>query len=175
MAKDDSGERLEVPRWLHWPPLALVLVLHMWLQGTSGSAMALTHSSCGRRHFGRSVFITGPVYPATSHCTRRPPAPRLRLRPRLHPSTSATLPSHRVTGGQLKRTATATIQMPVVGLEAWFTQIPPVTRTWLALSVLTSVAVVRPNIIITRMMMTDSPNLSPTLNHLMIACSNVNW
>ena len=33
--------------------------------------------------------------------------------------------------------------MPVVGLEAWFTQIPPVTRTWLALSVLTSVAVVR--------------------------------
>ncbi len=34
--------------------------------------------------------------------------------------------------------------MPVVGLEAWFTQIPPVTRTWLALSVLTSVAVVRP-------------------------------
>ncbi|KAF8500912.1 Der1-like protein [Russula emetica] len=31
--------------------------------------------------------------------------------------------------------------MPVVGLEAWFTQIPPVTRTWLALSVLTSVAV----------------------------------
>ncbi|KAI0304352.1 Derlin [Multifurca ochricompacta] len=31
--------------------------------------------------------------------------------------------------------------MPV-GLEAWFTQIPPVTRTWLALSVLTSVAVV---------------------------------
>jgi hypothetical protein len=35
-------------------------------------------------------------------------------------------------------------QMPVVGLEAWFAQIPPVTRTWLALSVLTSVAVVRP-------------------------------
>jgi hypothetical protein len=34
--------------------------------------------------------------------------------------------------------------MPVVGLEAWFAQIPPVTRTWLALSVLTSVAVVRP-------------------------------
>lgn len=33
--------------------------------------------------------------------------------------------------------------MPVVGLEAWFAQIPPVTRTWLALSVLTSVAVVR--------------------------------
>ena len=32
--------------------------------------------------------------------------------------------------------------MPV-GLEAWFTQIPPVTRTWLALAVLTSVAVVR--------------------------------
>jgi len=31
--------------------------------------------------------------------------------------------------------------MPVVGLEAWFAQIPPVTRTWLALSVLTSVAV----------------------------------
>ncbi|KAH9980205.1 Der1-like protein [Lactifluus volemus] len=30
--------------------------------------------------------------------------------------------------------------MPV-GLEAWFTQIPPVTRAWLALSVLTSVAV----------------------------------
>ena len=37
--------------------------------------------------------------------------------------------------------------MPVVGLEAWFTQIPPVTRTWLALSVLTSVAVVRPPLI----------------------------
>ena len=32
--------------------------------------------------------------------------------------------------------------MPV-GLEAWFTQIPPVTRTWLAMAVLTSVAVVR--------------------------------
>ncbi|KAH9042061.1 Der1-like protein [Lactarius pseudohatsudake] len=30
--------------------------------------------------------------------------------------------------------------MPV-GLEAWFTQIPPVTRTWLALAVITSVAV----------------------------------
>src|SRR5258708_40338824 len=33
--------------------------------------------------------------------------------------------------------------MPV-GIEAWVTQIPPVTRTWLALSVLTSLAVVRP-------------------------------
>jgi hypothetical protein len=33
--------------------------------------------------------------------------------------------------------------MPV-GLEAWITQIPPVTRTWLALAVLTSLAVVRP-------------------------------
>lgn len=31
--------------------------------------------------------------------------------------------------------------MPV-GIEAWVTQIPPVTRTWLGLSVLTSVAVV---------------------------------
>ena len=31
--------------------------------------------------------------------------------------------------------------MPV-GIEAWVTQIPPVTRTWLALSVLTRVAVV---------------------------------
>lgn len=31
--------------------------------------------------------------------------------------------------------------MPV-GIEAWVTQIPPVTRAWLALSVLTSVAVV---------------------------------
>ncbi|KAJ3556196.1 hypothetical protein NM688_g2160 [Phlebia brevispora] len=35
---------------------------------------------------------------------------------------------------------TTTIAMPV-GIEAWITQIPPVTRTWLALSVLTSVAV----------------------------------
>jgi hypothetical protein len=32
--------------------------------------------------------------------------------------------------------------MPV-GLEAWITQIPPVTRAWLALAVLTSLAVVR--------------------------------
>lgn len=31
--------------------------------------------------------------------------------------------------------------MPV-GIEAWITQIPPITRAWLALSVLTSVAVV---------------------------------
>ena len=31
--------------------------------------------------------------------------------------------------------------MPV-GIEAWVTQIPPVTRAWLVLSVLTSVAVV---------------------------------
>lgn len=31
--------------------------------------------------------------------------------------------------------------MPV-GIEAWVTQIPPVTRAWLALSVLTSIAVV---------------------------------
>jgi hypothetical protein len=40
-------------------------------------------------------------------------------------------------------TPSTKLSMPVVGLEAWFTQIPPVTRTWLALSVLTSVAVVR--------------------------------
>jgi hypothetical protein len=33
--------------------------------------------------------------------------------------------------------------MPV-GFEAWITQIPPVTRTWLGLAVLTSLAVVRP-------------------------------
>jgi hypothetical protein len=33
--------------------------------------------------------------------------------------------------------------MPV-GIEAWVTQIPPITRGWLALSVLTSLAVVRP-------------------------------
>lgn len=39
--------------------------------------------------------------------------------------------------------------MPV-GLEAWFTQIPPVTRTWLALAVLTSVAVVRATQLITK-------------------------
>ena len=39
-------------------------------------------------------------------------------------------------------TPSTKLLMPVVGLEAWFTQIPPVTRTWLALSVLTSVAVV---------------------------------
>jgi hypothetical protein len=31
--------------------------------------------------------------------------------------------------------------MPV-GIEAWVTQIPPVTRAWLALAVVTSVAVV---------------------------------
>ena len=37
--------------------------------------------------------------------------------------------------------------MPV-GIEAWFAQIPPITRTWLALSVLTSLAVVRPLIAI---------------------------
>jgi hypothetical protein len=34
------------------------------------------------------------------------------------------------------------LDMPV-GVEAWFTQIPPITRGWLALSVLTSLAVVR--------------------------------
>lgn len=33
--------------------------------------------------------------------------------------------------------------MPV-GIEAWITQIPPITRGWLALSVLTSLAVVSP-------------------------------
>ena len=33
--------------------------------------------------------------------------------------------------------------MPVVGIEAWVTQVPPITRSWLALAVLTSVAVVR--------------------------------
>jgi len=32
--------------------------------------------------------------------------------------------------------------MPV-GIEAWITQIPPITRGWLALSVLISLAVVR--------------------------------
>lgn len=32
--------------------------------------------------------------------------------------------------------------MPV-GIEAWITQIPPITRAWLALSVLISLAVVR--------------------------------
>jgi Derlin-2/3 len=32
--------------------------------------------------------------------------------------------------------------MPV-GIEAWITQIPPITRAWLALAVLTSLAVVR--------------------------------
>jgi len=31
--------------------------------------------------------------------------------------------------------------MPVVGIEAWVTQVPPITRSWLALAVLTSVAV----------------------------------
>ena len=36
--------------------------------------------------------------------------------------------------------------MPV-GIEAWITQIPPITRAWLALSVLTSLAVVRTPII----------------------------
>lgn len=35
--------------------------------------------------------------------------------------------------------------MPV-GIEAWITQIPPITRGWLALSVLTSLAVVRSSI-----------------------------
>ena len=49
---------------------------------------------------------------------------------------------HPLTGSPAAERKT-NIQMPVVGLEAWFTQIPPVTRTWLALSVLTSVAVVR--------------------------------
>jgi len=34
--------------------------------------------------------------------------------------------------------------MPV-GIEAWVVQIPPITRGWLALSVLTSLAVVRPS------------------------------
>jgi hypothetical protein len=37
--------------------------------------------------------------------------------------------------------STASI-MPV-GIEAWITQIPPITRAWLALAVLTSLAVVR--------------------------------
>lgn len=32
--------------------------------------------------------------------------------------------------------------MPV-GIEAWITQIPPITRGWLGLSILTSLAVVR--------------------------------
>lgn len=32
--------------------------------------------------------------------------------------------------------------MPV-GIEAWITQIPPITRGWLALSVFVSLAVVR--------------------------------
>lgn len=44
---------------------------------------------------------------------------------------------------EIALSAAQTASMPVVGLEAWFTQIPPVTRTWLALSVLASVAVVR--------------------------------
>jgi hypothetical protein len=34
--------------------------------------------------------------------------------------------------------------MPV-GIEAWFTQIPPITRAWLALAVSTSLAVVCPS------------------------------
>jgi hypothetical protein len=34
-------------------------------------------------------------------------------------------------------------QMPV-GIEAWITQIPPITRGWLALSILISLAVVGP-------------------------------
>ena len=80
--------------------------------------------------------------------------------------------------------------MPVVGLEAWFTQIPPVTRTWLALSVLTSVAVVRSppllpvdlwqqdlNETITPNDVTDTPmsffSLAPAMP--VVACSNVNW
>jgi hypothetical protein len=33
--------------------------------------------------------------------------------------------------------------MPV-GIEAWITQIPPITRGWLALSILISLAVVGP-------------------------------
>lgn len=33
-------------------------------------------------------------------------------------------------------------KMPV-GLEAWFNQVPPITRAWLAAAVLTSLAVVR--------------------------------
>jgi len=73
---------------------------------------------------GLLVVGNGPVYPATS----RPP--RSALRPRQ-------LKDHHYPR------SSAIDSMPVVGLEAWFTQIPPVTRTWLALSVLTSVAVVR--------------------------------
>ena len=47
-----------------------------------------------------------------------------------------------VSSSSASPTKSPTASMPV-GLEAWFTQIPPVTRTWLALAVLTSVAVVR--------------------------------
>jgi len=86
------------------------------------------------------LFSTsGPVHPATSplavsfHCIESlDTTTRRQFRPTDAPHTSQGSQPHRQR------------QMPVVGLEAWFAQIPPVTRTWLALSVLTSVAVVRP-------------------------------
>jgi hypothetical protein len=55
--------------------------------------------------------------------------------------------------------------MPV-GLEVWFTQIPPVTRTWLALAVLTSVAVVRATQLIT------SESLTPFPSHVAMSVSD---
>jgi hypothetical protein len=106
------------------------------------------------RRLAASIPSTGPVYPATSVVPLHDRHNRHVAHPPLHPLTGSPVAER-----------TPTIQMPVVGLEAWFTQIPPVTRTWLALSVLTSVAVVRPpplpvdlwqqdlNIIITRMML----------------------
>ena len=89
------------------------------------------------------------------------------------PVNPATSPSPRLTYDSAEQRPGATYpnKMPVVGLEAWFTQIPPVTRTWLALSVLTSVAVVRPR---------QNPKFKIITNQTIpipvpCNCSNVNW
>jgi hypothetical protein len=47
------------------------------------------------------------------------------------------VPARRLSGLNLE-----VVVMPV-GIEAWLTQIPPITRAWLVLAVLTSLAVVR--------------------------------
>jgi hypothetical protein len=51
--------------------------------------------------------------------------------------------------------------MPI-GIEAWVTQIPPITRAWLVISILTSLAVVRLSCIAaTRRCITDTPTAMP--------------
>ena len=96
------------------------------------------HWQCQRSSESRASHVsTGPVYrprPRRATCTHATVTAIHVVYLRLHPLHCRSPAAER----------TAIFQMPVVGLEAWFTHIPPVTRTWLALSVLTSVAVVCP-------------------------------